>query len=259
MAGRSGVVLAFAAIAAGGCLGVPSQGADAAADDADGGGTGDGPGSPDGAPLPTAGLLAHYPLDDILGTGSDDVVGGFDATCADACPTATEGRIGGAASFGQAADQALLVADTAQLRLSQGTVTVWARLEFGGSLSGVIAKPLAGSASAKSWEIYLDAENRPHLKTAPGDDLAAAAPIATDAWVHLALSWDTAGRSLRLDGVPIAVDDTPGELTYDATPFVFGTGYVADVFAVQFRGALDDLRIYDRVLDDDEVAALVAQ
>ena len=85
---------------------------------------------------------------------------------------------------------------------------------------------------------------------------------APDAWTHLAFTWDeTTGVKLYVDGRLVARKDQPALL--DAGLDQFGPhSRIISPIQVQSRynflrgGDLDEIRIYDRALDDASVAAL---
>ena len=88
-----------------------------------------------------------------------------------------------------------------------------------------------------------------------------AAP-APDAWVHVAFAWDElTGVKLWIDGRLVAETDQPAH--YDMGLFGFGpfqrivSPYqVHSLYNYRRSGDMDELRIYDRMLDDAGVAAL---
>ena len=84
--------------------------------------------------------------------------------------------------------------------------------------------------------------------------------VQTDSWQHFALTWSSGNElALYIDGEL----DTPtfnspvtkGKLT-DATKLVIGKGEKDQ--GRSWNGLIDDVRIYDRVLDDAEIADLAA-
>ena len=81
--------------------------------------------------------------------------------------------------------------------------------------------------------------------------------VHTDRWQHLALSWRSGGELvLYIDGrrdTPTASSrDTGGKLK-DATTLVIGAGPKGKSWA----GAIDDVRLYDRVLSEKEIRSLI--
>ncbi len=90
--------------------------------------------------------------------------------------------------------------------------------------------------------------------------LETSSDVQTESWQHFALTWSSGNElALYIDGEL----DTPtfnspatkGKLT-DATKLVIGKGEKDQ--GRSWNGLIDDVRIYDRVLDDDEIADLAA-
>ncbi len=78
-------------------------------------------------------------------------------------------------------------------------------------------------------------------------------PLKLDAWNHLAMSYDGDTLRLFLNGAPtgerkIGRKRTPGRL-----PLVFGRRQDNSGDGYHFRGAVDEIRVYDRALDAAEV------
>ena len=89
-------------------------------------------------------------------------------------------------------------------------------------------------------------------------ELASNQDIAGTGWHHIAYSFDAVNHehTLYMDGVAIATANTAGTITYDqgvnTAIGVEGNGGAA----YDFQGAIDDARIYTRVLSDSEITAL---
>ena len=88
---------------------------------------------------------------------------------------------------------------------------------------------------------------------------SAAGAVDDDEWHHIAFSWDgTAGGTFYIDGVEPAPDmdtygpppDRPGDTIY--------IGYVENG-EKWFSGLIDDVRIYDRPLEEDEVIQIMGE
>ena len=79
------------------------------------------------------------------------------------------------------------------------------------------------------------------------------APATT--WQHFALVWDGANRLIYRDGTLVLTKATAGHLTSDHDdPLRFGA---IPVYGQYFKGALDDIRIYNAALSASEVTDLV--
>lgn len=160
------------------------------------------------------------------------------------------------------------------LRPSAGTVSLWAELPerypsgrlprhylFAASASpdgapvysGTLAlrRDVAGPDGIPAWTFWT---------TAAGEetrDLLSAPDNLGPGWHHFAVTWDVAGgsKALYLDGVKVAeARDValPAELgeVLQLGRFTYGGGHIGAV--------LDDLAVYARALDADEIASLAA-
>jgi hypothetical protein len=78
------------------------------------------------------------------------------------------------------------------------------------------------------------------------------APLELGLWQHLAYVLDAAGSRLYVDGLPVGEGPAPAT---NRTPII---AFIASIDGYRnlFHGALDELRLYDRALSADEVAAL---
>jgi hypothetical protein len=85
--------------------------------------------------------------------------------------------------------------------------------------------------------------------------------IPFNQWTHLVGIWDNDSLYLYQNGILISTGD--GHLPYDSLltstmPLLFGKEFTSltPPFPTNFKGALDDIRIYDRPLDSNEVTIL---
>ena len=91
------------------------------------------------------------------------------------------------------------------------------------------------------------------------------APSIFSSWTHIAITRDNDDLNVYFDSVlqyswTYAGCDTTAGNEDDCTRFLmFGTGENDGDTQINFRGSIDDLRIYDRVLSASELAQLAAQ
>jgi hypothetical protein len=213
------------------------------------------------------GLVVHLPLDDeFLARGGALDVSGNDlhAQC-DACPTSVPGRVGMAAGF--TADAVLAIADHPLLRPDAAmSVSVWAldadpttmqtQLVVGKVVTGVYNTfqiSTSAGATARADEMVF-------RLTEPGPvhhPILLTNPLEAETWHHLAGVWDGSTSSFWVDGVMVGEVEAAG-LWHDAGPLVIGADD-NDGFLYFWRGAIDEVRLYDRALTPAEVAELAAQ
>lgn len=93
-----------------------------------------------------------------------------------------------------------------------------------------------------------------HLTTG---EVSVALPSLTDGvWHHLAGTYDGAALRAYLDGVPTAEMPASGSVVSNTRPLRVGSWHLDG--GRNFRGAVDELALYDRALRPEEVAALHA-
>ena len=200
----------------------------------------------------TVGLIAYWPMDSV-GPITADVAGAHDATCtAGTCPTATAGIAGGAAMF-DGASSCLVVDSLAAWADTSFTISAWIQAP---AVSGpIVVHESDTSCPSPAMEVSNGA-GLVQYNTVGAHSEAWTAAIASPAqWHHVAASWDGTKQQVFVDGVcacGIAPTDMP---VLNPQTFSIGCYPAATTW---FTGALDEVRIYDRVLATDEIAGLYA-
>jgi hypothetical protein len=204
-------------------------------------------------------LIAWYPLDTLEGGFTEDISGyGHHAQCALACPSLAAGQVGMAMDFG----------DVAHLRVDNSdgffdtpdgfTIAAWVMLEepLG---SAVMSKMLDAQDTTKnSWQLEYSDQGVPAFTTANQDthDVDSAQdPVPLDVWVHLAGTWDGATKRLYIDGV--LEYELPFVVDFDGSDVLIGGDENNGEPALIFDSTIDEVRIYDRALDRDEILGLI--
>ena len=85
-------------------------------------------------------------------------------------------------------------------------------------------------------------------------------PLPTDQWVHLSATYSDADNKLRLlvNGEEVANRSLSGTLHVDTTPFYIGKRhYGTDSW--YFKGSIDEVRLFNKALKDDEIQKMVYQ
>jgi hypothetical protein len=167
--------------------------------------------------------------------------------------------------------QHVLVPHQASLDITETmTVSAWVKPE-GNSWEGLLAKsPSNGSGNnhAGNYEIRIENGSRQlHFLYQQGGTNDTAFPISTNpaaaivpnVWTHIAITIEQVGADpgeVRYFTNGLLADTKPVAVGFGATntnPLYIGTR--ADLFT-QWHGLIDDLRIYNSVLPDDEIARL---
>lgn len=108
-----------------------------------------------------------------------------------------------------------------------------------------------------SYGIWVDPTGHIYMETNDGSvrGLSGTSVLGTSTWHYIVATYDGTTQKLFVDGVMEAAAVLPGlTLGYQNYPLKIGNGD----FNLPFNGYLDDLRIYDRGLTDQEIADLAA-
>jgi hypothetical protein len=209
-------------------------------------------------PLPpgTPGLtgVGYWPLDEGTGTVTADEAGDHDGTLVNG-PMWTAGRSGGALQFNgadQSVDTGAAVLDTT----GSYSAAAWVRLDSLGGFATAVSQD--GDPHSAFFLQYSGADNRFAFSFA-GVRALAPAPPETGRWTHLAGVRDAATGTLTLyvDGQRAG---TAGAClgASSAGPTVIGRARYNGNPVDHWRGALDEVHVYDRALSAAEVAQLAA-
>ena len=126
---------------------------------------------------------------------------------------------------------------------------------------GVPGQAVLSQAGAVNW-LYMDSVEGCLMTELTGTGrftggyLSSTATITDGEWHHIGFVWDGSCRHLYIDGVEVANDDKPLLGLNEAYGnLYFGVGSTL-VEGTYFSGLIDDVRIYDRALSAEEIAAL---
>ena len=205
------------------------------------------------------GLIAWYPLDSTGQGMTEDATGnGHHAACMPdpaSCPTLVAGVVGKAMQF-DIMTHLRVANEDGFLDTPEGfTIAGWFWLEepfYTAPLS-----KLLGTDSANTWQIEFADDRRPAFTTSnyevKGVDHAPE-PVEAATWVHLAGTWGGGVKRFYVNGVEKY--ELPFELSWDGSDIIIGGDENGGKPALMFGGRIDDVRIYDRVLALEEIAAL---
>ena len=175
------------------------------------------------------------------------------------------GRVGGAAHLDGVRAYARLTSPVAPPRF---TIAAWIRPDRLDRVS-VIASRIRNLPGhwQRNFELRLDPGGRLFLHVPSGsawDGVQGQRPIAAGRWTHVAATYDGARAQIFVDGVrdgpPLAAAyaQSDSEVFLGARPESGGAdGRTPSGPTWFFTGAMDDVRIYDRPLSDEEISILV--
>ncbi len=212
-------------------------------------GTGSGVEPPPGTPGPDG--IAYYPFEEGTGTTTADEVGDNDGTLVNG-PTWTTGTTGNALQFDNSyVDIGASLVDTT---VNNYTVSAWVKLDSLGGFATAVSQD--GAANSGYFLQYSGQDNRFAFSFVGARALAPDVP-ETGRWYHLTgvrdastgtltlyVDGERAGSTSACVGAPAAGNTVIGRAQ-------FGGNQVD-----HWRGAIDQVHVYDRALPDEEVRAL---
>lgn len=219
----------------------------------------------------TDGLVGHWTFDGPTVSGTDplkvnDLSGnGNQGSAVNADVERAIGKIGQALAFGGTADVDFVQVgtDAESLRVTDGTVSAWVFQE--GSIihgsargDGIVHHPGHNNSDSQAYTLELQ-ENSGNLflkceLEINDPSLQVVVPPETNVWKHYACTWDGTTVRLYADGVEV------GQTAQTGTPSYAGNG----IFFIgrnrnggkPMKGKIDDVRIYNRALTEQEIQRL---
>ena len=200
------------------------------------------------------GLIAYWSFDDTdLAT---DVMGINDMTCEGAeCPMSGDGVVGGAGVF-DGASSCGSVPTLEDWSSPSFTISAWAKSP--GMNGPVVVHESGSGCPSPAMEINEGSLGLVQLNTSDDahNEAWTTSTIADMAeWHQVAVRWDGTSQQVYLDGV-CSCSVTPELGPLDQTE-AFTIGCYPNA-GTMFTGTLDEVRLYDRALDPDEIAGLYA-
>jgi serine/threonine protein kinase len=201
----------------------------------------------------TAGLVGHWKFDEGKGDRASDSSGkGHHGQLVNQ-PTWTMGKLGGGLSLNGRGDH---VRTSFTRQLDVWTISLWVKGEQAPRNIGA-SGPLHREQNFQiSWDHSQRANRGAAVLRVKGIWYSAQfGPLNGRQWYHLAATFD--GEKLRAykDGVLVATTAAPGVPGDERAPLTFGKHAVT---ASYFAGVVDDARVYDRPLGNQDIAALFA-
>ena len=195
------------------------------------------------------GLVAYYSFDDcsakdLSGNGNDGII--YGAKCVD-------GKFGKALSFDGVNDY-MEVPDSPSLDITDEiTIEAWAYLK----------STNAEALVAKNENVIVTGfwSNRTHLRL--GSDTVYGSTVTTGQWYHYIATIKDIGsyRELKiyLNGVLDVSKETTEDFVINSNPWTIGQEWDNGNPSDFFNGIIDEVRIYNRALSEEEIRALYEQ
>jgi hypothetical protein len=212
-------------------------------------GTGGGTEPPPGTP--GADGIAYYPFSEGAGTTTADEVGAHDGTLVGG-PQWTTGTAGNALQFSNSyVDTGAALVDTA---VNSYTVAAWVRLD---SLGGFATAVSQDGDSNSGYFLQYSGQDNTFAFSFVGVRALAPAPPAVGQWSHLVGVRDASAGTLKLYVNGALAGSASACAGASATGnTVIGRAQYGGNQVDFWRGAIDQVHVYDRALPDAEVATL---
>ena len=223
------------------------------------------------------GLLVHYPFDESEGTTASDASGnGRDASLkGGASWNSTGGRIGGALQLDGSQGSSAVDEDGEDYLngLTAFTVALWVKADKIPTGSGFIYgnSPSSGAAD-RSLVIRYGTRGQNgralyvivaavRLSDRKRQQYESAANVQTTEWQHIVLTWQSGNQlALYINGVldvPTHNDEGIESSVADITKFLIGQSSHDNNSS--WKGLIDDVRVYNRVLTQQEITDLISE
>ena len=209
------------------------------------------------------GLVAWFPLDDGAGPSARSGLPGAASATVVGSVTAAPGRLGGALEFD---GQTHLAAGETGAFEADRPFSFAAWVYPTSTEASTVLSRIDEADAFRGYDLILEggkvASHVVHQWPDRAFKVITKEPIPLDAWHHVAVTFD---GSRRAAGMRVFVDGKPREVIATTDNAVEGSIATSKPFHIgrrsesaPFRGRIDDVRLYDRVLQDEELSLLSA-
>lgn len=169
------------------------------------------------------------------------------------------GKPNGAMYFPGTGDSYIKIRNSSVDQSANISIALWVNISSQNAISSFIDKALP--CINDSWQVGTENNNFSAWVSNSltcGDFVQLTAPLTIGLWKHVVFIVDATARirKLYVDGVLAASGSYTASIPYNNYPLILGAAIENDVPAFPFHGALDNLRIYNRVLTDAQVLDL---
>ena len=209
-------------------------------------------------PVPASaqtGLVAAYGFNEGAGTTAADGSGNNQTGTVNGAAWSSAGKFGGALTF-DGATSWVTINNSTLLQLTTGmTIEAWVQTTTPADWRCVILKERSGGLS---YALYAgDTPGHPaSFIRRPADsgdvDATGASMVPTGVWVHVAATYDGATLRTFVNGAQVASAAAAGSIQTSTMPLRIGGN---SIWGEYFKGAIDEVRIYNRALTAAEIQA----
>lgn len=166
-----------------------------------------------------------------------------------------DGKFGKALEFDGEGGDVVIVDDAPELLLLEGgTLMAWSYImtEKGhASWPRIMIKSVNNGGTTNGYDFLFDRANGYSIRFCTGGECNSHFPMETDAWHHVAVTFDGKTIKVYADGEQVGEVAQLGPVV-DSTGFDLHIGSGAN-FDRPFHGMHDEIRIWNRVLEEDEI------
>lgn len=201
----------------------------------------------------TTSLAVKYAFDQSSGTTSADSSGKSNNASITGTAAWTSGQRGNAVLLSQSPTYIDSNAGVAINNPSGISAAAWVRLDAAATNNRHIIRQNTGGGSGRSW-LYVDSKG--FLKSSLGNTTTTGTAMPLNEWHHVALTGGGGTISIYLDGK--LAGSKAGTVETCSGIIRLGQNSSTTDSALQWIGAIDEARVYQRVLTAQEIAALMA-
>ena len=205
-------------------------------------------------------LVGWWPFDEESGVTAFDASGnGNDGTLSDNVSFVPDGGMYGGAVLYDGTDTAHVEVSAENISATAGTVMMWANLS---DPQPSQTRYFFGHTTQPSYnnriQLYMDGTTE--LDVGLGSAHAHRTDITTlptETWLHVALTWDNGAYAVYLDGESIADGSYSGLADIHDIVWIGNDGNPDSQGTEAFGGMIDECRIYNRALSQEEVQVVM--
>jgi hypothetical protein len=229
----------------------------------------DGPSAEAPAPDLTTGLIGYWPFDDQVGnigipdtsgTGNNGLLVGYEADLAAAWTT---GWRGSAIAVTAGSTQGILIPAVASVdQLGPFTFSAWVFRTpvFNNGHTALVSRQLGTGAGEYYNFGFLGDILVLYINGNAGSTLVqASGTTASNAWIHVAASYDGSTVTLYVAGARVAQQSHVASFPSSTNPVYIGNKKDGTALDQAFAGRLDEIAIYNRALPAAAIAALAGR
>jgi hypothetical protein len=204
-------------------------------------------------------LMGHWKFDEGSGDTANDSSGNNNHGTLEGDPQWVEGKIGGALELNGVNDYVDCGADPS-LNVTTGQITIaaWVKIDVFGDWDGIVTKGIT-STSTYAMQMWSDGSLRCCIGCggAPGGGLwNANTKMVAEEWIHVAYTYDGSTLRFYINGVK-DTQEVEVALQFQNNEESLTLGCDFEGGDEYFDGVIDDVRIYDQGLTEEEIKQIM--